>query len=257
MYLEHILSRARQIVLAAGDKAKDRYFGDRVIGSKPFGDFLTEADQGIDEFIVEQLQKEFPDHNIDSEEGGKKDKGSNYTWMLDPIDGTKYYVRKMPFYAVSMALQLEKKSILGLVYAPELRYMYSGVSGRGVTLNDKPISIGSEESLERASIYLEIPSNGSPSDQFRWGLKKMAVLVNNTCRVRILGVGSLGLCFCATGGFDAYVNLGSALKRWDTAAGRVILEEAGGMYLSLGDKDPAIVAGPKSLCTQIRKLLKL
>lgn len=251
------LDRARKIVLAAGDKARNREFGCTKIRSKPFDEIVTSADEGVDDFVVGELEREFPGHNIDSEERGRKDKGSIYTWMLDPIDGSRYYAVNLPFYSVSLALKAKKEWVLGVVYAPELDRIYSALVGAGATLNGSPISVGHQENLGEALIYLEIPSKHSPSGQLRRAIDQMTMLVSSAYRVRILGVGSLGLCFCAAGGFDAYVNLGSAVKPCDVAAGRVILREAGGEYSSESDKEGLIVAGSKGLCAEIKNLLEL
>ncbi|MBN1505944.1 MAG: inositol monophosphatase [Sedimentisphaerales bacterium] len=256
--MKEFLTAARSIVRQAGAKAQKRVFGAEVLREKPSGDLGTSADEGIEDFVSDSLGKRFPNHGFDGEERGRRRAGrSGYVWVLDPIDGTKYYVKHMPFYSVSLALEHRGTPIIGVVYAPELALMYCAASGGGATLNGRTIRCSKDDELTRVSMWLELPSRDSRRRDLRWAMTKMAILVKNTHRVRILGVGSLSLCFCASGSFDVYVNLGSALKRCDVAAGRVILEEAGGQYWSFGEKNNRVIAGPEGLCTQIRELLGL
>jgi myo-inositol-1(or 4)-monophosphatase len=230
---------------------------------------VTEGDERVEEFVIRSLQKQFPDHGFDSEERGKENVEAEYVWTLDPIDGTRYYADGVPLWAVSLALARGGEPVLAVVYSPKLRQMYSAVSGQGAALNGRKIECAARKELSQRSVCLEIPGRGAPPEELRWAMDKMRVLVENTYRTRILGVGSLSLCFCAAGGFDAYVNLGSALKRYDIAAGRVILEAAGGKYrkyvpgrmeeggesLPDSERDNHIVAGRADLCDEICKLL--
>ena len=135
--------------------------------------------------------------------------------------------------------------------------MYCTATNRKVKLNGKRIEKLSEQHIENASICLEIPSRYSPREDQRRALEKMFVLIERAYRVRIIGVGSLGLCFCASGGFDAYVNLGSMWKLHDIAAGRVIVQEAGRKFLYAGEEKKQIIAGPEKLCGKICKVLKI
>jgi myo-inositol-1(or 4)-monophosphatase len=250
------LDVATRIVRAAGAIAQGFLPAPRLLAPKANGEPVTEGDRKVDEFVISSLRREFPDHGFDSEERGEENLPATHVWILDPIDGTKYYARNLPLYSISLALQREGRLVLGVVYAPGFDRLYCAHHGRGARCNGRTIKCSGENRLEQASVCLEIPSGDAPDDQLHWAMEKMALLVRKTCRVRILGVGALGLCFCASGGFDAYVNLGSRLKSYDTAAGQVILEEAGGRFLALGERNK-VVAGPETLCGQLRELLGL
>jgi myo-inositol-1(or 4)-monophosphatase len=253
-----LLAAAKKIVQEAGHRASRLSLGSRkILKRKKNGDLVTTGDHDVEKYVRKELEKQFPDHGLVFEEMGQKNPTAEYVWILDPIDGTKYYAKGIPLYSVSLALARDRELILGVVYTPELDRMYCASSGQGATLNGHKIQCSNETYLDKTSICLEIPSRDSTDAELRWALEKMSVLIEQTYRVRIIGVGSLGLCFCASGGFDAYVNLGSMWKRHDIAAGQVIVQEAGGEFLYVGEEEKQIIAGPETLCSKIRDILKI
>lgn len=252
--LENFMEMARQCVVEAGRGAKRMIRQSHVLRLKELGDLVTDGDLFVEEQVISFLRARFPGHGFVSEERPPENPEAEYVWILDPIDGTKYYAKDVPLYGVSLGLRRGGELILGVVFLPEMDRLYCAASGLGATLNDRPIHCSGEEKLSRASICLEIPSGMAPEEERREALGRTAVLVERTCRVRVIGVGSMGLCFCAAGGFDAYVNLGSSWKDCDNAAGAVIIREAGGEFILVGRQ---IVAGPKLLCSQIREAIGL
>ena len=255
--MSDFLPDAVRIVREAGSMAQEMVSRARVIRRKEYGEIVTDGDISSEEHVISSLKKLFPDHGFDSEERGRENPDAEYVWILDPIDGTKYYAKGVPLYSVSLALARHGELILGAVYTPELERMYCATMGGGATLNGKTIRCSSETRLEKASVCLEIPSRDSPRDELRWALERMVVLIESAYRVRIIGVGSLGLCFCAAGGFDAYVNLGCTWKYCDHAAGQVIVREARGEFLHPGRQGRQIIAGPRALCDQIVHVLEI
>lgn len=254
MVTAEILQTARQIVRQAGLRAKDLLDRSHIVREKAFGDIVTDGDLLVEALVISALKKHFPDHGFDSEEGAPERTDAEYVWLLDPIDGTKYYFRNIPLYSVSLALMHRGQPVLGIVYSPENDRMYCAALGCGATLNDQPIRCSSEARIDKASLCIEIPSRDASRDERGWAMEKMAALVEHTYRVRILGVGALGLCFTAAGGFDAYVNLAGPWKPCDIAAGQIILTEADGQFLTFGRK---IIAGPPALCAELRDLLHI
>ena len=252
--MNEFLAAARQIVMEAGTKAKGRPRLREVHHWKAHGDFVTNGDLLVQDHVISSLKKRFPDHGFESEESEPENPQAEYVWVLDPIDGTKYYAKDVPLYAVSLALRRDRQYVLGVVFIPEMARLYCAAAGVGATLNDKPIKCSSVGRLINASIYMEIPSVEAPLDEQREAIGKMATLIQRSYRVRVIGVASIGLCFCAAGGFDVYAHWGSFRKDCDTAAGQVIMRQAGGEFIVVGQH---IVAGPETLCSQVRKAVGL
>lgn len=253
--LDAVLRHASEVVRAAGEIARQGFGKSPIVKEKALSDIVTQADTDVERYVISNLQASYPDHGFISEEAGDRAHDAEYVWILDPIDGTKYYACGIPLYSISLALQWQGKLILGVVFNPQTNEMFVGASRQMATLNDEPIHCSHSTQLDDSTLCVEIPSRDSPAATRRWGLEKMALLVDRVRRVRILGVSALGLCYCARGGFEAYVNLGStATQYYDVAGGRAILEAAGGEFRDLGQ---GIVAGPPKLCQQLMELLGL
>ncbi len=249
---DELLKAAEQIVRDAGAQARQMIQRARVLEHKEHGDIVTDGDLCVEEHVISSLKKLFSGHGYVSEERGAERADAEYVWTLDPIDGTKYYARDVPLWAISLALSHGGEPLLGVVFSPELDRLYSARAGHGATLNDRPIHCSAEEDLEQASICLEIPSRDADADERKWALAKMSELVERAFRVRIIGVSALGLCLCAAGGFDAFVSLNSQWHEWDVAAGRIILHESGADYRTHGRQ---IIAAPAALCDEIQTAL--
>lgn len=258
--MDDLLEKTIQIIITAGDIAKNFPLNSRKLKEKEPGQFYTDADIEVERKISVELLKQFPDYGIESEERVQKNLGADYVWFLDPIDGTNYYAKDVPFYSVSLALRHQGKFVLGIAYFPDLNRLYYASLGEGAFLdnrNTSNIECSKETALEKVSVCLEIVNRKSSTVEQQRSMEKIALLIEKTYRVRIIGVGSLGLCLCASGGFDAYVNLGSMWKNHDIAAGQVIVSEAGGEFLQIGGEGGQIIAGRKVLCGKIRDVLKI
>ncbi len=252
--MDEFLTAAEQIVRDAGAKAREMLHRARILEHKAHGDIVTDGDLCVEEHVISSLKKLFPDHGFVSEERGTERADAEYVWTLDPIDGTKYYARDVPLWAISLALSRRGDPLLGIVFSPELDRLYSARTGHGATLNTRPIHCSTVKHLEQASICLEIPNRDSDDDERKWALAKMSKLVERAYRVRIIGVSSLGLCFTAAAGFDAFVSLASPWHEWDIAAGRLILHESGADYRLHGRR---IIAAPSTLCDEIQAVLDI
>jgi myo-inositol-1(or 4)-monophosphatase len=243
---------AVRLVREGGIIAKDMIRRIDIRTDKGQGDFVTTADLRVEAHILTQLRRAFPEHGFFSEERGGERTDAEYVWVLDPIDGTKHYVRGNPMYSVSLALVRAGMSVLGVVYLPEVEQFYVAERGAGATLNGRPVHVSAETRLERAMPCVEIPSRHAGSEEKRWAFDRLEALIRHTQRVRIVGVSSIGLCLCASGAFDAYVNLGSGWKPHDVAAARLVMTEAGGRYETSGQR---IVAGPETLCDRVKAVI--
>jgi len=252
--INEYLAHAESILREAGKIAKREFGNSPIIREKEFHDIVTQADVQVQEFIRGRINELYPDHGFDSEEDEAPSRDTDFTWVLDPIDGTKYFSRRIPIYSIALALEKQGKLILGIVYSPETNQMFSGAIGAGASLNGSPIKCSPTRELENATICVEIPSSDSSPIERNWGMEKFAILVDRVQRARILGVSALDLCYCASSGFDAYVNLGGATKYCDIAAGQVIVEAAGGVFVTMAKR---FVAGPEDLCEKLVELIGL
>lgn len=186
---------------------------------------VTDADRRSEKAIVQAIQETFPDHQILAEEQGLgRPSQSAYKWIIDPLDGTTNFAHGFPAYCVSIALEYHEQCILGVVFDPTRQELFIAERGGGAFLNDRSIRVSSAKTLNSALLvtgfgYDIRDTTDNNLDHFcHFSLKAQGV--------RRTGAAALDLCYVASGRFDGFWEL--ALQPWDTAAGAVILEEAGG-----------------------------
>jgi fructose-1,6-bisphosphatase/inositol monophosphatase family enzyme len=241
------------VVKRAGEIFSKNIQSPEIIRQKAAGDMATNGDLEIEKFIGEAIRETYPDHDFITEESDGKSTGAAYEWILDPVDGTKYYARRMPLCAISLALRIDGKLSLGVVYSPLMGQLFSAASGVGASLNGGQFYCSRQSELAEAMVCAELPSRHSPKEDRDRALGQLRAIIDSVQRVRVIGVSSLGLCWTARGGFDSYVNLGSASHIWDVAAGMVVLEESGA---KLDLIDGRIVAGSPHLQDGLIRLLQ-
>lgn len=185
---------------------------------------VTEADHASEAAIIEVIQKNFPDHFILSEETGELKQDSEYKWIIDPIDGTINFSKGIPICCVSIGVEKNGQMILGAVYSPFLNEFFFAERGQGATLNDKKIRVSTQTEVIKSCLvtgfpytYLDMP-NGP--------LEVFERLIRKGVPVRRLGSAALDLCWVAAGRFDGFYE--HKLQAWDSAAGFLMVEEAGG-----------------------------
>lgn len=190
---------------------------------------VTEADHASEKAIFGVIKSHFPDHYILSEEAGAIVQDSTYKWIVDPIDGTINFAHGIPLNCVSIGVEYNGEMILGAVYNPHLNEFFLAEKGKGATLNDKPIHVSAESQAIKACLvtgfpytYINIP-NG-PLEIFERFIRKGVP-------VRRLGSAAIDLCWVACGRFDGFYE--HKLEAWDSAAGYLMVEEAGGRVTDL------------------------
>jgi myo-inositol-1(or 4)-monophosphatase len=210
----------------AGAAQLQHYFnGEFKISNKEgMNNLVTEADHAAEKAIIDIIQKDYPDHFILSEETGEIKTDSEYKWIIDPIDGTVNFANGIPICCVSIGLEKDGEMILGAVYAPILNELYFAQKGFGASLNDKKISVTSKTELIKSCLVTGFPYTylNSPNGP----LEVFAKLVREGIPVRRLGSAAIDLCWVAAGRFDGFYE--HKLNAWDSAAGYLIIEEAGG-----------------------------
>ncbi len=203
-----------------------RFFnGDFKISNKEgVNNLVTEADHAAEKAIIEVIKSKFPEHQILSEEVGALAQDSDYKWIIDPIDGTINFAHGIPLNCVSIGIEHKGEIIMAAVYNPHLHEFYFAEKGKGATLNDKPIRVSEQTETIKACLvtgfpytYINMP-NG-PLEIFERFIRKGVP-------VRRLGSAAIDLCWVAAGRFDGFYE--HKLEAWDSAAGYLIVEEAGG-----------------------------
>lgn len=210
----------------AGAKELQRFFhGEFKISNKEgMNNLVTEADHAAEKAIFEVIKSEYPDHYILSEEAGEIKMDSEYKWIIDPIDGTVNFANGIPICCVSIGIEQNGKMILGAVYNPFIHEFYFAEKGSGATMNDKKISVSNKTEVIKSCLvtgfpYTYLDSPNGPLQVFERFIRK-------GIPVRRLGSAAIDLCWVAAGRFDGFYE--HKLSAWDSAAGFLMVEEAGG-----------------------------
>jgi len=191
-------------------------------------DLVTEADLRSEKTLIDFLSKRFPEDGILSEESAGQTGRSGRTWILDPLDGTINYAHGFPFYAVSIALEAEGNIVLGLVSNPVSGEVFEAVQGGGAYLRGARLQVSQTEVLNDALLGTGFPYNirREPDPV----LRRFRDLILRARGVRRAGSAALDLCFVAAGRLDGFWE--ENLNPWDTAAGILLVREAGGLVTS-------------------------
>jgi len=216
---------------------------------------VTKVDLMADKVIIKTIKQRFPDHNFITEETGVIKKNSEYTWIVDPIDGTTNFVSKIPNFAVSIALAKNNEVLMGVVYNPCTNEMFFAEKGKGSYLNDKRLKVSKKNKLKDSMLGFSTPSEIVAARNI------LSILSKNygTFRgLRNTGSAAINLCYIAAMKTDLYFTLD--INSWDAAAAVLIVEEAGGKVTnSKGKKwsinDRKIIASNGILHKKFMKLL--
>jgi myo-inositol-1(or 4)-monophosphatase len=232
--VSNILQFTEAIARQAGAVLREGYGNVRHIQQKGVIDLVTEFDKRSEEVILSAIQREFPEHAILAEESGRNKTISEYQWVIDPLDGTTNFAHGIPIFSVTMALFHNNSPILGVTYDPLRDEMFSTESGRGATVNNRPIHVSTQANLERAVI-----STGFPYDLRTNPRNNFAQFVQfqlRTQAVRHLASAALDCAWTAMGRLDGYWEFG--VQPWDIGAGVLLVREAGGRVTSIdGDNN--------------------
>ena len=210
-------------------------------------DLVSQADRESERLLCNAIRSAFPDDGILAEEGGGHDGGSEWTWVLDPLDGTTNFVHGFPFFLVSIGLLRGSERVAGVCYGPFHDELFRACRGDGAYLGDTPIGVSSTESLGRSLVATGFPYNR------REVVDELLVLVKRgMCAahgLRRTGSAAYDLCMLAAGRVDGFFEQG--LCPWDIAAGTVIVEEAGGQ-VTMYDGSPFDLFGDTILASNGR-----
>ncbi|GAB6098747.1 inositol monophosphatase family protein [Halanaerocella petrolearia] len=249
-----VLNKVKKWVRQVGEIQLEKMNSDIRIRTKSGAiDLVTEIDQLSEEILVRNIKKDYPEHSILAEEGGSEETDSDYRWIIDPIDGTTNYAQQFPIFSISIALQYQEDTILGIVYVPKLDELYSAIKGEGAFLNGQKLQISATTQLQQAVLATGFPYDRA--EDTNNNLDNLKQFVTRVRGIRRVGTAAFDLVNVAAGRFDGYWEL--KLNLWDIAAGVLLVEEAGGkVYTFEKDKGITVVAGNEEICQKILEEIK-
>lgn len=227
MPIEEIADFAVQISISAGEILLKGFRAvSTTVSYKSRTNLVTNIDRESEEFLFNSIKERFPDHTIIAEEGSRRDPGGEFIWYVDPLDATNNYAHGIPHFCISTGVysRSREKVVAGVVFDPLHKEMFKAVRGRGAYLNGEKIRVSSTGDIAIALLATGFPYNKAETEENNF--KEFNIFVPRIQGIRRIGSAALDLSYTACGRFDGYWEPG--LHPWDTAAGSLIVEEAGG-----------------------------
>jgi myo-inositol-1(or 4)-monophosphatase len=236
----------------AGGLLLERYGGPATgVESKSSAtDLVSEADRASEAAIRDLLARERPDDGLLGEEGSEREGSSGRRWVVDPLDGTINYLYGFPAWCVSVALEDREGSLVGVIHDPLREETFLAERGCGSTLNGRGARVSAEERLERALVGTGFSYEADVRAEQAEVLRHVLPRVRD---VRRAGAAALDLAWVAVGRLDGYFERG--LKPWDSAAGRLLVTEAGGAVAELDGEPPGLAAANPALLARLLELV--
>ena len=226
------------------------------VSSKHLNEFVSEVDREAEAIIIADIRKAYPDHAILAEESGAAGE-SEYRWIIDPLDGTTNYLHGFPQFCVSIGLEHRGRLDQGVVFDPLRQELFTASRGAGARLDDRRIRVSRQTSLEGSLLGTGFPFRGAYDlDTY---LQTVRALVPRSAGIRRAGAAALDLAYVAAGRLDGFWEFG--LEPWDTAAGVLLIREAGGLitdadgdehYMASGN----IITGNPRVLRELVKVIK-
>jgi myo-inositol-1(or 4)-monophosphatase len=257
-----LLTEAIDIVRNAGNVLLKYFNSEQKITFKSLFDMVTEADLASEKAIVDALRKLTPDINILAEESSSADDPApellDYLWVVDPLDGTTNFAHGFPHFAISLALLEKGLPVIGIVFDPLKNELFSAVTGCGAHLNTNRIKVSSNDNPEKSLIATGFPYAIRDIDQKN--LMEFCTFRLSCQGIRRFGAAALDLAYVAAGRLDGFWEFG--LKPWDTAAGILIVREAGGNVTRYDGSDYSvtnsdIIASNANIHTFMQQILTM
>lgn len=224
MDLEQIKRIGVRAAYKAGEVLRSFHGGSLNIRKKGAIDLVTEADVASEKVILETIRSVFPDHSVLAEESGRTTGDDRCQWIIDPLDGTTNFAHGLDLYAVSIAFALSGEVVMGLVFSPASGELFAASKGKGATLNDRAVNVSQVRDISDSLLVTGFPYDAR--DTIELLIARFSRCLSASQGVRRLGSAALDLCYVACGRFEGFWE--ENLKPWDTAAGALIAQEAGG-----------------------------
>ena len=241
------LEVAQQAAGLAGQIIRDRFATAKDIRFKGRADIVTDVDLSAEKAVLELLREEFPDFGVLAEESAPIESNSGYTWVVDPLDGTRNYAMGIPHFCTVVALAQGRDIVLGITYDPVREESFVAQVGKGARLNDDPISVSDTSEVLNASLCFDM---GYVDEKAGMALDMLRSVWPNVQSLRLMGSAALGIAYAAAGRVDLYFH--HALSPWDIASGLLLVKEAGGIVVDRRNntadlRTPSIIAGNSNL----------
>lgn len=244
----------------AGGQILKNYFGQELAITEKTSpaDFFTKADTESEKAILDVLKKAYPDYNIYSEEDGKTNNGSDYTFVIDPLDGSNNFVSGIPNFSVSIALLKGKEIEVGVIYQPIMDRVYCAQKNKGAFLNNNKILVSQETYIKRSGISY-VATYGHSAEDYGEMMKKLEI--SGAKRVFYNWSVAMDFCYLASGKMEAIINEGCEI--YDYLAGKIIAKEAGALVLDFSGKfeqdesnNNFIAVNNKNIADELLKVFK-
>ncbi len=244
------------IAVEAGALLRDRVSSRHTVQYKGEINLVTEADRLSEALIVERIRRTYPGHDILAEESPATATGSGFRWIIDPLDGTTNYAHGYPVFSVSIALEVEGTVRLGAVYNPMLAELFIAEKGGGAFLNGRRLAVSRTGELARGLLATGFPYD--IREDRNNNMNYFRVMAVSAQAIRRTGSAALDMAYVAAGRFDGFWEL--KLMPWDTAAGWLLVTEAGGAVTDFREEpyrldSPQILASNGSIHTEMARLL--
>jgi myo-inositol-1(or 4)-monophosphatase len=256
---EPIVNIAVKAARAAGDiiiRAANRLDKIQITEKRP-NDYVTEIDQQAEREIIQIIRKAHPQHAIIGEESGETP-GKDYTWVIDPLDGTRNFIHGFPHFAVSIGIMHKGKIEHGVIYDPIRQELFSASRGKGARLNDYRIRVSKKTLLTECLLGTGFPFQHSEV-HLNAQLNALQTLIPLSGDIRRAGAATLDLAYVACGRLDGFWEIG--LKPWDITAGALMIKEAGGLVCDMNGaeeylKTGNIICGNPKIMKHLLKVIK-
>ncbi len=254
-----MINKVIQIAKEAGEITREGFGKNFLVETKgSLTNLVTEYDKKSEEAIINFIRKEYPTHSILAEESGKQEHSSEFVWVIDPIDGTTNYAHGLPIFSVSIGVQKNNETIYGVVYDVMRDTIYTSEIGSGAFSNGRKLNVSTNNDLRKSVLVTGFPYDISENPDK--AIERFNAFLKSSRAVRRLGSAAIDMCYVAEGVFDGFWEV--ALHPWDMAAGKLIIEEAGGLVTDFnGNKidiySKQILATNNHVHTKMIEMLKV
>ncbi len=232
------LETAVHAATEAGKLLRQHFYGSKEVDEALHHDLKLALDKESQDLIFAILQKEFPDHALYGEEGIGGNQESDHQWIVDPIDGTVNFFYGIPHFCISIALRIKDEIVVGVIHDPMVGETWTVEAGGPALLNGEQISVSPRSEIKESILFIGC---GKDEEALKIGLPRFKKASIEARKMRMMGSAALGMAYIATGRLDAYVE--SRISLWDIAAGKLLIEAAGGkVELSARKNDSDVYA---------------